>query len=48
MITARREGIKEGENIKAIAIAKNALEMGLPITNIVRLTGLTEAEIKAL
>jgi len=38
----------EGETAKAIAIAKNAIGMGLSIDDIVKLTGLTHKEIEGL
>jgi hypothetical protein len=39
---------KRGEKAKAIAIAKNALQMKLLIDDIVKLTGLTRTEVEAL
>ena len=44
----REEGIAEGEKAKALAIAGNALQMGMPIADISRLVGITEDEIKKL
>ena len=38
----------EGEAAKAIAIAKNAIQMDMPIETIVKLTGLTRAEVEGL
>ncbi len=42
------EGEKKGKQEKAIEIAKNALSMGLNIEQIIKLTGLSEEEIKKL
>lgn len=42
------EGKKEGENNKAIEIAKKLLSKGLDIKEIIEITGLTEEEIKKL
>ena len=44
----REAGIAEGEKAKALAIAENALQMGMPIADISRLVGITEDEIKKL
>jgi len=44
----RKEGRAEGEKAKAIAIARNAKQMGLTIENISLLTGLAPDEIEAL
>ena len=38
----------EGESTKAIAIAKNLLEMNLSIEQIVKATGLTREEVEGL
>ena len=38
----------EGESAKAIAIAKNALQMGMAIDTIITLTELTREEIEGL
>ena len=45
---ARSEGEKAGQKAKAIQIAKSALAMGLPISDIIKLTGLTQKEIEKL
>ena len=41
-------GEARGEKTKAIAIARNALHMGMAISDVSRLTGLTEDEIRQL
>jgi len=38
----------EGEKAKALAIAKNALKMKIPIDDVIKLTGLTRKEIENL
>jgi predicted transposase/invertase (TIGR01784 family) len=43
-VTAERRG----EKAKALSIARNALQMNMPIDDIVKLTGLTRAEVEAL
>jgi predicted transposase/invertase (TIGR01784 family) len=56
MITVRREGIKEGikegiiegEKTKAVAIAKNLLDMGLPVDKIIMATELTLEEVQGI
>ena len=48
LLVARDEGRDEGEEAKAVAIAKNLLEMNLPIEQIVKATGLTHEEIEGL
>ena len=42
------EGKIEGEQAKAIAVARNALQMGMPVADISKLTGLAESEIRKL
>jgi predicted transposase/invertase (TIGR01784 family) len=42
---ARREGIKEGETKGRIEVARNLKQLGIPISQIVLSTGLTEAQI---
>ena len=44
----RAEGRKEGEHAKAIDIAKNLKNIGLPIEQIISATGLTEEIINSL
>jgi predicted transposase/invertase (TIGR01784 family) len=46
--TAREEGKIEGIKEKAIEMAKNSLKEGLPTELIVKLTGLTLAEIEKI
>ena len=41
-------GVKKGEKKKALAVALNALKMGIPADDIARLTGLTFEEINRL
>jgi predicted transposase/invertase (TIGR01784 family) len=48
MEKGRAEGRTEGERLKAIAIAQNMLEIGLPVEQIVQATGLTHEEIERL
>jgi predicted transposase/invertase (TIGR01784 family) len=45
---ARREGIKEGEEQKAVEIARNSKALGIPLKQIAQITGLTEAQIREL
>jgi predicted transposase/invertase (TIGR01784 family) len=49
---ARREGIKEGiktgEEQKAVEIARNLKAIGVPVGQIARSTGLTEGQIREL
>ena len=42
----RAEGRAEGEKDKAIEIAKNLLEMGMPIDAIMKATGLSSEEVR--
>jgi len=44
----KRWAREEGEISKARVIAKNALHMNMSISDIVKLTGLTQAEIEGL
>ena len=46
--TARKEGITEGMAKEKAKIAKNLLEIGMPLENIMQVTGLTEDEINNL
>jgi predicted transposase/invertase (TIGR01784 family) len=43
-----QQGIHQGENIKALSIAQNALLKGMPIADIADITGLTFKEIEDL
>jgi predicted transposase/invertase (TIGR01784 family) len=43
-----KEGREEGERKARVSLARNALQMNLPVEDIVRLTGLSEAEIGSL
>jgi predicted transposase/invertase (TIGR01784 family) len=45
---ARREGIREGMREERCGIAKNLLNMNLPIDKIIEATGLTHEEIESL
>ncbi|MCL2252371.1 MAG: hypothetical protein FWC12_10740, partial [Treponema sp.] len=45
---AKEEGKTEGKTEERVEIAKNALQMNLPIETIAKLTGLTSKEIKEL
>ncbi|MET1172140.1 hypothetical protein [Paenibacillus amylolyticus] len=45
---AREEGIKEGETESKRKIAMNMLNLGLDRETIVKATGLTSAEVKAI
>jgi predicted transposase/invertase (TIGR01784 family) len=47
-LEGKLEGKLEGEKTKSIAIALNALQMGMTIADISQLTGLTEDEIRKL
>ena len=42
------EGRIEGEKGKTIIIAKNALQMNMPIAEIAKLTGLSDEELESL
>ena len=42
------QGLKQGSNKKALKIAKNMLNENMSLSDIARLTGLTEEEIKKL
>ena len=44
----REEGRAEGELNKAIAIAKNLVNLGLPIQDIINATGLTKEQISTI
>jgi len=44
----RKAGIAEGEKAKALAIARNALQMEIPVDVIIKLTGLTREEVEVL
>ena len=46
--TARKEGITEGMAKEKAKIAKNLLEIGMPLESIIQVTGLTENEINNL
>ena len=48
LLEGEERGEARGEKSKAIAIARNLLEAGMPIVDISRLTGLTEDEIRQL
>jgi predicted transposase YdaD len=43
-----REGIMTGEKQKAVEIARNSKALGIPLEQIVRITGLTESQIREL
>lgn len=45
---AKNEGRSEGEEKKAIEVAKNLLELDVEISKIIKATGLSEAKIKSL
>jgi hypothetical protein len=45
---ARDEGIAEGETKRSFAIAKNAIAMKMPVSQIEQLTGLARAQIEEL
>ena len=45
---AEKEGILQGENQKAISIAKEMLKDGMPIESISKYSGLTKDEIENL
>jgi len=42
------DGFSDGSNERAVEIAKNALEMGMQIDTIIKLTGLTREEVESL
>ena len=44
----RAEGRAEGEQSKAVAIAKNLKSMGFSVADIIKATGLTEDEVTKL
>ena len=44
----KQNGIEEGAKEKQIEIAKKMIEENMPIETIVKITGLTEEEIKKL
>jgi predicted transposase/invertase (TIGR01784 family) len=44
----KEEGLKEGENKKALEVAKNLLSMGLDILAVIKATGLTEEDVKKI
>ena len=44
--TAKREGIAEGMNLKALDIARNMLADGVDINLIMKYSGLTQEQIK--
>ena len=44
----RKEGERSGKQAAALAIAKNAVQMELPVDDIVKLTGLTREEVENL
>jgi predicted transposase/invertase (TIGR01784 family) len=46
--TGMKEGIKTGEEQKAVETARNSKAAGIPIDQIARITGLTEAQIREL
>ena len=45
---SEKRGMEKGKHNREIEIAKNAINMGLNIENIIKLTGLSEEEIKQL
>lgn len=45
---AKQEGIQQGVSERNIEIARNALQMGMTIDDIVKLTGLARDEIERL
>ena len=45
---ARREGRNEGRNEGMFDVARNALQMKMPVRDIVKLTGLTPVEVEGL
>jgi len=48
LATARDNGICEGAAAKAMAIAKNLLSIGMPLDQIISVTGLTRGEVEGL
>ncbi len=46
--TALEQGRKEGENKKALQIAKNLLDAGMDAATVMKMTGLSEEEIRTL
>ena len=46
--TAKREGIAEGMNLKALDIARNMLADGVDINLIMKYSGLTQEQIEKL
>jgi predicted transposase/invertase (TIGR01784 family) len=46
--TSRGEGLREGEERRATAMARTMLQDNLPVEQIVRFTGLTLAQIQQL
>ena len=42
------EGMEKGMNQRSLEIARNLLSLGLPVTQIIQATGLTEEEIKQM
>jgi predicted transposase/invertase (TIGR01784 family) len=46
--TSREEGLREGEEKRARAMARTMLQDNLPVEQIVRFTGLTLAQIQQL
>ena len=47
-ITAKKQGIKQGVNNEKNSIAKNLLNMGMPIKDIMKATGLNKSQITML
>ena len=45
---AKEKGFAKGERKKAIEIAKNLLEMGMPIDSIMKATGLSREDVAKL
>ena len=43
-----QKGKEEGMNQRSLEIARNLLSLGLPVTQIIQATGLTEEEIKQM
>jgi predicted transposase/invertase (TIGR01784 family) len=43
-----RKGMLKGERKSALAIARNALELSIPIDDIIKITGLSRKEIEVL
>ena len=42
------KGMEKGMNQRSLEIARNLLSLGLPVTQIIQATGLTEEEIKQM